>query len=187
VTIEEAMQMLAKAWLEAPRKSLGHTSDGRSRGDLVKCPACKHMILLTRPDATEHLTHHREVASRMPFRFWLDLAPITGLLPVALWGADFALAKKGAESVAAAPGMRPAVIRAMEFIRDHRALLTRAGILQTKRSSSGGDFVLLPEEEWLALCSMSSQEDFGVVAVQHYTQQALLRSPTARRPAALLH
>lgn len=179
MTTEEAMQKLAKAWLEAPRTPLGNTSSGGSRGDLVKCPACGHLILMTRPGATEHLQHHRELASVAPFRFWLDLAPITGMLPVAL------LNKDPVRNVAAPPGTRASVIRAVDFIRKNRALLVRAGILVMKRGKP--DFVLIAHGDWTALCGMTAQEDFSNVALEHYTQQAMLRPTMSRRPAALLH
>lgn len=199
--VDDALKILKKAWLAAPRTPLGETPSGKHRGAIVTCPACRLPILMTRPGSVEHLDHHRALAAEQPLRFWREMAPLTHWLPipmrasaaskVVVGGADDAKAarpltpheaarvsaqEEWATMSALAPlalsrGARGQVGKAVRFVREQAYLLRLAGVRLYSVHWSV-PFCIIHEDDWHEIHALTRSDDFEEVARALYRERA---------------
>lgn len=208
--LNEAMKMLKQAWLEAPRTSLGDTPDGRHRGAIVTCPACRLPILMAQPGSVDHLAHHAALAKEQPLRFWREVAPLTHWLPVPyrpggvrnvmVGGADDAKAfhpltpHEGAGGVSAREdwasmaALSPLAVSAGARAQAAQAvdfLRTHEDILLLAgvrlEGSPRRGYWLIHEDDWHELHGLARFDDFKAVARALYRHRANVRLRDATR------
>lgn len=203
--VQEAMAVLTRAWLDAPRMPLGTTPSGKDRGSIVTCPACRVPILMTRPGSVDHMQHHRTLAAQQPLRFFQEVAPLTHWLPIPrpAAGLKHVLVGLGEATrpltcgemevqrareewrtmaalspLAVSQGAKEQVRRAVAFVREHVQALRLGG---TRLVVGAAPFILMHEDDWHELHALTRFEDFEDVALTLYRHRAnvFLRDATA--------